>query len=651
MTLPAPLLDDRRFQDLVDDAKRMVQRRCPEWTDHNISDPGVTLIETFAFMTDQLLYRLNRVPDRVYVKFLDLIGLRMIPATAARAPVTFWLSGPPTTSFTVPVGTEVSTPQDGRSGPVVFSTAERLEIVPCSLAAAATQAAGDAEPADHTDAVEFDSPLSVFSPVPVPGDVLHLGLDVAAPRCAVRLDVHAAAEGVGVNPKRPPLVWEAYVDGAWVECDVTADGTGGLNRSGSLVVHVPEGHAVSVVAGRPAGWLRARVTEPEEGQPPYTASPVVRGVVACTVGGTVPAVHAEIVETETLGTAEGVAGQRFALQRSPVVADVSEPVVEVSSPDGWQQWTPVEHFAESGPDDPHYVLDGVAGELVLGPVVRLADGRVRHHGAVPPPEAIVRVRGYAVGGGPEGNVPAGAISALRAAIPFVTDVENRYPATGGTPGETLEEAMRRGPLLLRTRDRAVTAEDYEVLAREAAPEAARVRCVPADGVEVPAGTVKLLVVPAAPAPRGRVTLADLVPTQETLVRIADRIEQTRVAGVRVLLEPPRYRGVTVVARLVARPRTSVDQVTTDALDALYRLLNPLPGGGPDGSGWPFGRPVQTGELYAELGRVRGVELVEDLRLFGADPITGRRGAEVQRLNLDKHSLVFSFEHQVRVEET
>jgi hypothetical protein len=124
-----------------------------------------------------------------------------------------------------------------------------------------------------------------------------------------------------------------------------------------------------------------------------------------------------------------------------------------------------------------------------------------------------------------------------------------------------------------------------------------------------------------------------------------------VAGVRVLLEPPRYRGVTVVARLVARPRTSVDQVTTDALDALYRLLNPLPGGGPEGSGWPFGRPVQTGELYAELGRVRGVELVEDLRLFGADPITGRRGAEVQRLNLDKHSLVFSFEHQVRVEET
>ena len=53
MALPVPSLDDRRFQDLVDDAKRLVQQRCPEWTDHNVSDPGVTLIETFAWMTDQ----------------------------------------------------------------------------------------------------------------------------------------------------------------------------------------------------------------------------------------------------------------------------------------------------------------------------------------------------------------------------------------------------------------------------------------------------------------------------------------------------------------------------------------------------------------------------------------------------------------------
>ena len=82
--LPAPNLDDRHFQDLVDDAKRLVQQRCPEWTDHNVSDPGVTLIEAFAQMVDQLIYRLNRVPDLHYIKFLELIGVELRPPAAAR---------------------------------------------------------------------------------------------------------------------------------------------------------------------------------------------------------------------------------------------------------------------------------------------------------------------------------------------------------------------------------------------------------------------------------------------------------------------------------------------------------------------------------------------------------------------------------------
>lgn len=135
-----------------------------------------------------------------------------------------------------------------------------------------------------------------------------------------------------------------------------------------------------------------------------------------------------------------------------------------------------------------------------------------------------------------------------------------------------------------------------------------------------------------------------------MARIAARLDETRVAGVRVLIEPPRYRGVTVVARLIARPRVRSAEVEAAALAALYQLISPLPGGGPDGLGWPFGRPVQYGELFAVLRDVRGVELVEDLRLFAADPVSGRRGSETQRINLDQHSLAFSFEHMVRVEE-
>src|ERR671931_534752 len=94
MALPTPFLDDRHFQDVVDQVKRLIPHYTREWTDHNVSDPGVTLIELFAWMTDMLLYRVNEVPDRDFLQFLDLIGARPRPAVPAQAELLFWLTTP-----------------------------------------------------------------------------------------------------------------------------------------------------------------------------------------------------------------------------------------------------------------------------------------------------------------------------------------------------------------------------------------------------------------------------------------------------------------------------------------------------------------------------------------------------------------------------
>jgi predicted phage baseplate assembly protein len=134
MALPSPNLDDRRFQHLVDDAKRFIQQRCPEWTDHNVSDPGVTLIEAFAQMTDELLYRLNRVPEKNYLAFLDLIGIGLFPPAAARADVTFWLAAPQPEAVLLRAGTEAGTIRTETEEAIVFATATDLAIVPCELA-------------------------------------------------------------------------------------------------------------------------------------------------------------------------------------------------------------------------------------------------------------------------------------------------------------------------------------------------------------------------------------------------------------------------------------------------------------------------------------------------------------------------------------
>ncbi|HEX6525002.1 MAG TPA: putative baseplate assembly protein [Streptosporangiaceae bacterium] len=648
MPLPAPNLDDRRFQELVDDAKRLVQRRCPEWTDHNVSDPGVTLIETFAYMTDQLLYRLNRVPDRLYLKFLDLIGLRMLPPTPASVPVTFWLAAPAQTAVTIAAATRVATPRTQMQDPVEFATTEDLLLSPRTLKLVRTTAEGAT--ADRTPQLIARTAFPLFGDPPADGDALLIGLDNPAARCAIRIDFDGQIEGIGVNPEHPPLAWEAWTGHEWTACELTLDETGGFNRPGAVIVHIPPGHDVSVVDGDRAGWLRARVVEPEEGQPGYSSSPVVQRLSACTVGGTVTAVHGEIVAQEELGVSEGVPGQSLPLSRTPVLAGMARPVVEVSTDEGWQEWTQVDDFAGSGPQDLFFMLDACSGLVIFGPAVREPGGTLRQYGAVPAAGAAIRIRGYATGGGRTGNVTAGAIRALKSSIPFVAAVENLHPAQGGVDGETLEEAKARGPLLLRNRGRAVTAEDYEVFARQAAPEVARVHCVPAADDVMTAGALRVLVVPAAASEEGHIRFENLVPAAATLVRIADALDKVRLVGVRVSVEPPLYRGITVIARLVARPRVDTERLRTDALRSLYGFLSPLAGGGPDRAGWPFGRPVQAGEIFGLLQMVRGVDIVEDVRLFSADPVTGKRGAEARRVDLTGNSLVFSYDHQIRVEE-
>ena len=649
MSLPVPNLDDRRFQDLVDDAKRLVQQRCPEWTDHNVSDPGVTLIETFAFMVDQLIYRLNRVPERNYVKFLELIGVRLFPPTAAAADVTFWLSAPQEETIKIAVGTEIATPRTGAEEAVVFTVSEERDILPCALERCASSIHAD-QVRDHTANLAADEPFYCFDTEPKAGDSLLLGLSNAVPGCAVLLQLDCEIEGVGVDPRYPPLVWEAWNGDGWVDCPVEQDGTGGLNTAGDVIIHLPRDHAVSVIARERAGWLRCRVVEPYEGQPFYRSSPRITAVSAATIGGTTEAVNAELIDEEILGLSEGVPGQRFPVEQRPVVPGDEPIVLEVAAGDGWAEWTPVDDFAASGPTDRHFLLDAVTGEVIFGPAVRQPDGALQQHGAVPPKGAPLRLRGYRTGGGRRGNVAAGTISLLRESIPYVDRVVNRASATGGVDGETLENAKLRGPIHMRTRSRAVTAEDYEQLARDAAPEVARVKCVPAGVDGTAAGLVRVLVVPSAVDDAGRLRFEQLIPDDDTLQRITDYLEQRRMIGARIVVEPPVYQGITVVARLRAKPRTSPTRLQAAALEALYRHFNAL-SGGPDGSGWPFGRPVHVGEVYSVLQRVRGIEFVEDASLFAADPVSRERGKSTQRVELSESALVFSFEHSVLVEES
>jgi predicted phage baseplate assembly protein len=664
MALPSPNLDDRRFQQFVDDAKRYIQQRTPEWTDHNVSDPGVTLVETVAHMADQLVYRLNRVPEKNHLAFLDLVGITLFPPSAARTELTFWLSAPQREPVVVPRGTEAATARTGDDEAVVFATERELVVQDCEFRHLLTQRQGAAA-TDRTHDLGGSGggigggtgdeagggagkDVLCFAEAPEPGDCVLLGLSAAVPHCAVALDLDSRVDGVGVDPRQPPLVWEAWTADGWQPCEVDRDGTGGLNRPGEVVLHVPAGHLLSRNAGLEAGWLRCRVTEPLPGQPFYTTSPTVRSADACTVGGTVPAVHAETVRDEALGESTGLPGQRLRLAHAPVVAGDPPVLLETAEQDGWQAWRVVPDFAASGPDDRHVTLDAATGGIAFGPAVREPDGSLRRHGAVAPKGAPIRARRYRTGGGRAGNVARGAIRVLRTSVPYVSDVVNREAARGGVDGETVEEAKVRAPITLRAQERAVTLRDYEELARRAAPETARIACLEGDENEHGAYAVRVLVVPqAVPDPGGRLRFEQLVPGDALLGRITRHLDERRLIGTRLAVGPPFYQGVTVVATVHAFRAADPDLVRRRAHDALFRHLDPLTGGA-DGGGWPFGRPVQAGEVFAVLQRVPGVELVDEVVLHPADPLTGKRGDPTDRIDLAPPSLVFSFDHRVRV---
>jgi len=649
MPLPAPELDDRRFQDLVDETKRLIPRYCPEWTNHNLSDPGVALIELFAWMSEMVLFRLNQVPDRLYTKFLDLVGIQPFPPSVARADLTFWLSAVRDQPVLVPAGTMVATQGDvSGAGTVIFTTVEDLVIAPLEMIAAKTaEAASEERYTDVWDDLRFEgSDVTCFtSDPPTPGDAFYVGFEQSLAGSVLRLSIAAEIQGIGVDPLDPPLAWEAWTGEMWATLPVQSDTTGGLNRDGEIALRLPRHSAPLTLGGTRAHWLRVRLVAPRPNQAGYQASPRLASLRADVLGGTVAAEHAVVVGQEHLGRSDGSPGQTFTLSHTPVLARREGEVVRVVTAERAETWTEVPDFTASGPSDRHYTIDDGSGTVSFGPAVRYADGTVRQHGAVPPDGAEIVMDRYRHGGGAAGNVGAGTLTVLRTTIAYVDRVSNLQPATGGVDAETPANAKVRGPLSLRTGQRAVTARDFERLTMEASSEVARVKClVPRQAGE----PVRLLVVPRLTSRPEERVLDDFALTDPLVDAITAYLDPRRMLGTTVDIGTPYYQGISVAALVQALPGRPPALVRQRALDLLYRYLDPLEGGVAE-DGWPFDADLNASTLAELLQALEGVERVEEVLLFEYDLRTGvRHGTGRELVHLDRESLFLSARHHVVV---
>jgi len=692
MTDMSPNLDDLRFQkDLVDEARRRIIRYCPEWTDYNISDPGITLVELFAFMTEMLVYRLNRVPEKNYLKFLQMVGMHPQPASSARTELTFYLSVPfplnpgDDLQAVIPQGLEVTTRPTEEEREVTFTLDDRLVLNGPTL----VQLRKDTDFAkNYLTRLEVE-PLVVFGGSdPKPGDTFYVGFDPAKDirGYIIRLTFECdESHAVGVRRDDPPWVWECSVgENEWKEVKVSGrkgekDSTGGLNNPhGSLVLHLPLEFAVNQVHDRSAYWLRCRLEQRSPEQGAYDESPRVRGIEAHVLGAKAWATHAIVVQDEVLGMSIGEPSQVFRLQHVPVLSLRSDETVEVEERVGseivYRRWTRVSDFPNSDRFDRHFSLDESTGEIQFGPAVRQPDGSIKQYGRVPESGRRVRVSQYRYGGGVAGNVPAEKVELMRSAIPYIDRVINFKRAEGGRDQETLEEVKIRAQRELRAQERAVTAEDFENLTIRASREVARVKCYGAGRMgknqesQAP-GSIELLVIPSASDALIAGDLSKLIISQALKNRIRELLDQHRLLATILNIREPQYCLVKVDAEIVVTEFSQPDIVRGRVNARLKRYLCPLKLPldkgqeeylDPGWDGWQFGRDLFVVELYSFIQQVPGVKHVLDVHISYKTLLLGQEVGEKdgdgytrlteRKLSVANNMLLCSLEHAVKVVE-
>ena len=268
MSLPAPNLDDRRFADLVEEAKERIQQRCPQWTDFNPSDPGIMLVELMAWMTETALYRLNRVPEKHYVKFLELMGVTLTPPQPAKCCVVFGLSegAPEAHVGVVPIGTSVfSRTEEGETHP--FSTTDRLNLTTAKILKIISRLQDRHE--DHMKSFDEnklnDPPItfgekgvSIFEGVEPLDHHLYLG-DVNIGKYSEKARLIIQVNVTRPLEAGPYLEWEIEENTHWVPIVPVIDETMGLSQNGRIIFDPIPPIEETIIEEKKAYWLRARL--------------------------------------------------------------------------------------------------------------------------------------------------------------------------------------------------------------------------------------------------------------------------------------------------------------------------------------------------------------------------------------------------------
>lgn len=673
MPLPDLQLDDRGYFDLVTELRRRIPAYTPEWTDFNESDPGIALIELFSWLADILIYRINQIPDRAYVKFLQMIGITLKLPAPAQAYLTFTLTSKDLPNpVKVGGGTRVGL-ANASGSPVIFETREDLWASGAALAAVQTfdgarySLVNNFNPTDETC-------YYPFSKIPQAGAALLMGFDRPFPAALdVWYSLILIVKTSSVNGETPgdkagqyiaqPIipVLEYSTTNGWAQVPAVQDGTNALTQTGTISFQAPSNWAaVQYGALRkstdpPYYWMRYRISQIVGAG--YQSAPQLTHILV----NTVTALNAVTEEGEVIGASNGLPNQKFTISHAPVLPNDPqvEGIVKVDEGDGNgpMLWEEVPDFSGRDRNSRVYTLDHSTGTITFGDGV---------HGKIPrwlssdgsnfeiSDTPNIQVTRYKWGGGLAGNAGSNTITSLIDTVPYVASVTNSLPSESGADAESVKEAQERAPAAIRTLSRAVTPEDFVALAkltpgarikRASAiplqrPQTQVVRAPDGSAITPPLapGAVTVIVVPDGPDPRMPVA------NDQTLAAVATYLDGHRLVTCELHVTTPVYRLVEVHATVTLIPGAVARDVEATVKKTLLAFYHPLTGG-QQGCGWDFGGTIYMSDAYQQILNIDSVDRIEGpIRIY----VDNQLQPKDQDIPLQPFELVYSIDHVLTV---
>lgn len=385
-----------------------------------------------------------------------------------------------------------------------------------------------------------------------------------------------------------------------------------LTKSGTLEFIGPDDQSKTHKFGKESYWLMGTLSISTK----LYESPFIKGIHPNTVWSE----QVETIEDEILGSSDGDKNKSFEFIKSPVISPEiwvmegkiilqdekeekeilpEEDVQEVKDDSGkiketWVRWKAVEDFINSTQKSRHYITDNSQG------MVQFGDGK---NGMIPPRGQDNIRTNYKSGGGVVGNVLKNEITVLKTPIAGIDHVINHEPAEGGSDTELLEEALERGPHLIKHRGRAVTIEDFERLARAASSYIARTKCI------TEGGKVKVIIIPKGKEDKPQPSIG-LVQIVEDYLR---QLSLNSILSESLDVSGPLYKEVKVSVDVIPESIDQAIPLEKDIRKQLKAYLHPLTGGN-EKRGWEFGRGVHISDVYTLLEGIKDVDHVENLKL-------------------------------------